>query len=136
MDDTNADILKEEHKITLLQMKRAKDIDSLLLECRVGGLRHAWKNVAPEVPTRPNGVLARMQKCVRCGATKEWGESKRYGVVLHPPRYRHPQGYLMPRDPAMKGGLSSKAVRLLLAQSHTDLPKAEDVISEWEARDE
>ena len=112
------------------QINRAKKLNTNYLECRVGGLAHAWHLVQPDwKPGR--GIRAVAQQCTRCRTVKRYECSKRYGLMLAPPTYQYPKGYQLKKAGLEEPVISANAVRAVLAKRmYGELPDIEPL--DWD----
>lgn len=114
------DITSEEKADLTRQIKRANAINPELLECRVGGTRHRWTRVQPDLTPGTGQRLAAYQ-CDACTMIKRLTFGAKYGEIISR-SYEAPKGYNLKRGEGEVGVLmSGAAVRLALA-SRTDLP--------------
>lgn len=78
-------------------MKALRQLDSEFLECRRGsGIGHAWRTLGWWTEAGEN---RRLSACARCEGEKVDRWDKQTGE-RHPARYKMPESYAMPEQPA------------------------------------
>ena len=97
---------EHERKVLLAQIKRARDLPSEFLECRLLG--HAWREVQPDRQTAVGEQHT--YQCLRCLNIRDDVIAPKMGELLTR-GYRHVPGYLMEAPEDGSRVLSAAALR-------------------------
>ena len=119
---------QQQRKLLKEQKDRARKLDPEHLECRVGGIRHAWSRRKPDFEA-PTGQVARAEQCTRCHMVKRITFGAKYGEIISR-TYQAPDGYYLKRGEEVGRLMSPAAVRLVLSETATeDLPPIDELRS-------